>query len=153
MDFSGMIEVEKAASLLRRAESNVTAPTAETNPFGYLKQMCPNFSNVIDIITTFWNDFSSSEIRKKYNYCKHKGKPAYEEIESFRNLAFMGFFVRNETGDHTRIAANSQDVQWIISLNDSIAELHEFDDEVLFPYLSSLKCLLEDAIDISPVAT
>lgn len=27
---------------------------------------------------------SSSVIRKKYNYCKHKGKPAYDEIEELR---------------------------------------------------------------------
>ena len=73
MNISGMKPIEEAAELLRSAERNVTSPTAEENPFAYLKMMCPEFSPAIEQIVEFWNKFSSTEIRKRYNFCKHKG--------------------------------------------------------------------------------
>ena len=41
------IPIDEAAKLLRIAEANVTAPTAEVNPFGYLKKMCPEFTKAM----------------------------------------------------------------------------------------------------------
>lgn len=94
VDFSGMKSVEDAVVLLRSAENNVTSPTAETNPFEYLKSMNPDFTNVIELIIEFWNRFSATSIRSKYNYCKHKGKPAYSEIEKLRGERLMGFLLK-----------------------------------------------------------
>lgn len=152
VEFKGMMPIDEASKLLRIAEGNVTTPRAETNPFGYLKQMCPAFSKAIDMVIDFWDEFSDSEIRKKYNYCKHKGKPLYSEISSFRGCRPIGFFLQNQ-GQRVELPVETRDVQWSISLNDSIAELHEFDDEKLFPYLSALIAELERIINPSPMVT
>ena len=79
VEVGGIKPIEEAVALLRKAEGNVTSPTAEDNPFSYLKLMCPAFEPVIDQIVSFWGSFASSDIRKRYNFCKHKGRPAYEE--------------------------------------------------------------------------
>lgn len=68
VDFEGCKPIEEAYQLLRTAENSVTSPTAESNPFEYLQKMCPEYSKAIQIIVDFWNSFSSSAIRKKYNY-------------------------------------------------------------------------------------
>lgn len=152
VDFSGMKSIEDAAELLRSAENNVTAPTAESNPFGYLKMMNPNFSPAIDIIISFWDQFSSTPIRRKYNFCKHKGKPAYSEIEILRGGRLMGFYVeKRSTGEKSQIASDIRDVQFQFSLKEGIEELYKFDDEFLFPYIRDLLNELERVIQPSPM--
>lgn len=136
--------------MLRAAERNVTPPTAETNPFGYLKKMCPEFTSAIDLIVEFWKEFSNSEIRNKYNYCKHKGKPLYTEVAPAerRKLIGLHYVQQGETFD---LPSAAKDVQWSFSLYDSIAELQRFDDEKLFPYLKALIAELERVIEPSPM--
>lgn len=152
VDISGIKPIEEAAELLRKAEGNVTSPTAEDNPFSYLKLMCPEFEPVINHIVTFWGSFSSSEIRKRYNYCKHKGRPSYEEIEKLNSGRLMGFYVKNrETGQVTQIASDPQDVRYSFSLEDAISELRDFDDNMLFPYIQELISLIEDILQPSPM--
>lgn len=80
--------------LLRSAEKNVTAPTAEENPFAYLRIMCPEFEPVIDQIVAFWTNFGSSDIRINYNFCKHKGRPAYSEIEALRPGEYSEYMLK-----------------------------------------------------------
>ena len=129
VDYSGLKTIEDAARLLRSAENNVTTPTAETNPFGYLKKMNPSFFQVIDIIINFWDQFSSTKIRRNYNYCKHKGKPAYSEIEKLRSGRFMGLYLEREsTGEKTQIATDIKDVRLQLSFEEGIDELYRFDD-------------------------
>lgn len=77
---------------MRKAENLVTNPNAEENPFGYLKIMCPEFSSAIDMIIDFWSEFGRRNIRQRYNFCKHKGKPAYTEIETLAGSHIMGFY-------------------------------------------------------------
>lgn len=152
VDFSGMKTIEDAAELLRKAENNVTAPTAENNPFNYLKTMNPDFSNAIDLIIDFWNNFSSTPIRSRYNFCKHKGKPAYSEIEILRGGRIMEIHVgQKATGETSQIASDIRDVQHQFSLLDGIKQLHQFDDEVLFPYIKDLLNELEKIIQPSLV--
>lgn len=147
VDFSGMKSVEDAVVLLRSAENNVTSPTAETNPFEYLKSMNPDFTNAIDLIIEFWNKFSATSIRSKYNYCKHKGKPAYSEIEKLRGGRLMGLFIENKSnGEKTQLASDIRDVQYQLSLWDGIEEFHKFDEDVLFPYVKDLFNELESVI-------
>ncbi len=144
VDISGIKPIEEAAELLRKAEGNVTSPTAEDNPFSYLKLMCPEFEPVINHIVAFWDSFSSSEIRKRYNYCKHKGRPSYEEIEELSSGRVMGFYIENrETGQVTQIASDPQDVRYSFSLEDAISKLKDFDDNILFPYTQKLISLIE----------
>ena len=85
IDFSGMLPIEEAYKALRKAENLVTNPNSQDNPFVYLKNMCPEFTPAIDLIIEFWQDFADSEIRKLYNFIKHKGKPNFDEIELLDN--------------------------------------------------------------------
>ena len=148
VNFSGMKSLDDAAILLRSAENNVTPPTAETNPFTYLKAMNSNFSKAIDLIIDFWNTFSSTTIRSWYNYCKHKGKPAYSEIEELRGgRLFETFIEEASTGKKTQLATDIVDVQYLFSLKEGIEELHKFDNSVLYRYLKDLLNELEKVIN------
>lgn len=152
VDFEGCKPAEEAYRLLRNAENTVTTPTAETNPFAYLQKMCPDYSESIRIITEFWNTFNSSPIRKKYNYCKHKGKPAYKEIEDLRGSGrlFHLSIQLTDSSNPVQIASDIRDVQWVQSLSDNILELQKFDDEQLYPYVKALLEELEKVIKPSP---
>lgn len=150
MAFGGMMPVEDAYNLLRSAERNVTAPTAQESPFDYLKMMRPDFSTAIDLIIDFWNNFSNTPIRNIYNYCKHKGKPTYNEIEALRGPRFMGLYTQNSTGNMRQLPSDISDVQMKLSLSDEIQRLRNFDDTVLFPYLQKLITALEEAISPTP---
>lgn len=152
VDFSGCKSIEDAYCLLRYAENSVTTPTAGTNPFGYLKSMCPEFETAIQMIIDFWNDFGSSEIRKKYNFCKHKGKPSYLEIEKLRAGKIFRLYKENQsTGEKLQMPSDIRDVQWQFSLVESINELVAFDDEKLFPYIKALLEELERVLQPSPM--
>ena len=152
VNFEGCMPIEKAYKLLRVAENSVTTPTADKNPFAYLQRMVPEYSNAIQIIIDFWNTFGSSEIRKKYNYCKHKGKPAYDEIEELRGKGRLyGIMIKpSNSNDTIQIASDIRDVQWVQSLTENISELIRFDDEQLFPYIQSLFAELEQVVNPSP---
>lgn len=152
VDLSGIRPIDEAAALLRSAERNVTAPTAENNPFAYLKMMCPEFTPVFDLIVDFWNDFSDSDVRKRYNFCKHKGRPAYQEIEALSPGCLMGFYVQNKnTGEIIQIASDISDVRYSYSLEEAILQLVDFDDHKLFPYIKSLIDTLEEILKPSPM--
>lgn len=152
VNISGMKPIEEAVELLRSAERNVTSPTAEENPFAYLKMMCPEFSPAIEQIVEFWNKFSSTEIRKRYNFCKHKGRPAYNEIEKLKPGRIMGIYVENKSsGEITQMASDISDVNYAFSLEAAICELQEFDDNILFPYLDKLIKTIEDILEPSPM--
>lgn len=154
VDFEGYKPVEEAYQLLRTAENSVTSPTAETNPFKYLQKMSPECSKAIQMIIDFWISFSSSCIRKKYNYCKHKGKPAYEELEQVQApTRFFDISIKSIDSNKTiHIPSDTRDVQWTQSLSENIAELKKFDDEQLFPYIKSLLEELEQVVQPSPMA-
>lgn len=152
VNIAGIKSIEEASKLLRKAESNVTSPTAENNPFAYLKIMCPEFTPVIDQIIHFWNVFSDSEIRKRYNFCKHKGRPAYKEIEDLRPGRLMNVYVVNKkSGEKTQIASNIRDVQYSFSLEDAIKELKDFDNNELFPYIENLINTIQEILNPSPM--
>lgn len=152
VNINEMKTIEDAAKLLRSAENNVTSPTAETNPFGYLKSMSPEFEPIIDDIIVFWNSFSPSDVRKIYNYCKHKGRPAYIEIEQLRPGRLMGYYCENrKTGEKIQMPSDVRDVQYSFSLEAAIEELRVFDDETLFPYIQNLIKSIEDVLSPSPM--
>ena len=151
VEFGNIQPIENAYDLLRKAEGNVTNPTAEGNPFCYIKRMRPEFSDVIDSIISFWEEFGNSSIRHKFNYCKHKGKPVYSELNQFYGPRFMRFYKKEGSGKRTELAVSPLDVQYTCSLEDSITELLEFDNEKLFPYISDLINKLERIVDPSPL--
>lgn len=150
VNFGGIQPIEKAYELMRKAENLVTNPNAEENPFGYLKIMCPEFSKAIDLIIDFWTYFGHSSIRQRYNFCKHKGKPAYREVEELTGQRLMGFYQENNDGTCIQLASDPKDVRISCSLNEVIEELRLFDNEKLFPYISELFSELERALKPSP---
>ena len=109
--------------------------------------MVPEFSMAVDLIADFWKDFSNSNIRNLYNYIKHKGKPAYREIEEFRGGKAMRLLINKE-----EYPSDIRDVQKIVGLEQGINELIHFDDDILFPYIQKLLELLNTAVDPSPMA-
>lgn len=142
----GLLPIEKASKLLRQEENLVTSPFSERSQFLYLKKMCPEYSTAIDMIIDFWSGFSNSNIRSIYNYMKHKGKPIYQEMINFDPTKFFTISI----GDQL-YPSDIRDVQKIISLEDGIDDLIRFDDEQLFPYLTSLISELKRIIDPSPM--
>ena len=152
VNVSGIQPIEEAIKMLRSAENNVTSPTAKNNPFDYLKLMCPEFISVIDQIINFWNTFSSSEIRKRYNYCKHKGRPYYTEIENYySNRAFAIYIKDIPSGKMTQMVSDLHDVQYSFSLEQAIKDLTDFDNNVLFPYIQNLINSIEGILQPSPM--
>lgn len=143
----GMSPIEEAYELLRKTENGVTTPHTEGNPFDYLKKTVPEFGEAIDMIIDFWSTFSNSNIRKLYNYIKHKGKPIYSEINEYQGGKIMNLFIGKE-----QYPSDIRDVQKIISLKESIQELIDFDDNILFPYMIKLIKSLEQAVEPSPMA-
>lgn len=149
---SGMKSIAEAYELLRIAEQNVTEPTAKTNPFKYLKKMCPEFVPAIDQIIDFWKSFASTNIRNKYNYCKHRGRPAYSEIEILTLNKSTSIYVENKSSEEfTEIASSIGDVRNEFSLEEAIRELKEFDETKLFPYLKKLIETIERILEPSPM--
>lgn len=144
-EISGMIPIEEAYNLLRKTENKVKSPHAEGNPFQYLKVMAPEFSEAIDLIIDFWKDFSNSDIRQMYNYVKHKGKPRYTEIENLRGGKLFSIYVDNQ-----EYPADVRDIQKIVSLEQEIKQLLDFDNEKLFPYIQTLLVSLKNAVNPSP---
>lgn len=148
--FTGMKTIEEAADFLRKAENNVANPSV--NGIGYLKMHCPEYSNVIDMVIDFWNHFGNSTIRNRYNFCKHKGKPAYIELEELRGPRFMNIYLQHKELDgKLQLASNISDVQLRFSLREAIAELREFDDNTLYPYIKGLFQELEDVLNPLPM--
>ena len=136
----------EAYKALRKAENLVTNPNSQDNPFVYLKNMCPEFTPAIDLIIEFWQDFADSEIRKLYNFIKHKGKPNFDEIEAHKGGKIMGLKINSED-----YPTDIREVQKKVGLYQTISDLQNFDDNVLFPYIKELLSRLETIIKPSPM--
>jgi len=149
VNFSGVMSIDEATRSLRIAENNVTNPTAKNNPFGYIKMTNPDFLPAIDLITDFCKQLDSTEIRSRYNYCKHKGKPAYFEFHDERLNDIC--LTELSSGKEIQVASNIIDVQIQYSLKEGIESLFTFDNEVLFPYIRDLINELERVLQPSPM--
>lgn len=115
-----------------------------------MKVICLEFSDAIDKIIDSWNQFRHSDVRKKYNYCKHKGKPGYTELVALDNTILIGiYFQDKDSGKKVEMASDTKDVKYVLSLAEAIEELRKFDDEMLFPYIKDLMNGLEGVLDPS----
>lgn len=146
-----MSPIDEAYDLLRSVEKNATNPTAKENPFAYLRTLDAEYKDVIDYIILFWEKIKDTELRKKYNYCKHRGKPLYKEQCQFNSTRFFDGYLQHSNGEMIQLVSDVSDVQYKISLEESIEELRMFDDEELFPYIEGLFPLLEKLINLSPM--
>ena len=144
VDFGEIQPIDEAYTLMRKAENLVTNPSAEGNPLKYFKLMEPKFSAIIDTVINFWAKFKESNIRHYYNFCKHKGKPLYTEIEDLSNEQFFKYSFQNNN-----IPIRTDDVRLKIGLMQAIDELLEFDNEKLFSYISNLFEKLEQTLEPS----
>jgi len=147
-DFGGLATIEEAYQLLRTAESNVTNPTAKSNPFGDLKARSPQFGKAIDMVVDFWKSFKEDPIRIKYNFIKHRGKlKDIREQEARGSRIFEMSFVTKERT--IQLPTDVRDVQYTHNVEESIAELIKFDNERLFPYISALIYEIEAVLNPS----
>lgn len=146
-DVSGLHTIEDAYQMLRDTEKAVTTPHTQGSPFTYLKKMCPEYTDAIDLIINFWRLFSNSQIRSLYNYTKHKGVLHYKELDSLSHKKVWKFYDYN----NKTMPSDISDVQKQISLNESITDLISFDDNILFPYINELIKLLKEAVNPSPI--
>lgn len=149
--FESVKSMGEAMELMRRAEGLAIDPLCNTNPIGYIKKMCPKLNKAVQIIVDFWKGYKESSIRHLYNYCKHRGKPAYEEIIKFKGPKLAKFNRPTDDGSMTRVAFDTREVRYKVSLEKSIEELLVFDDEELFPYLRDLIDELEKIVQPSPM--
>lgn len=139
-EIRGMHPIDEAFSILRKVENSTVAPTAENNPFTYLKVMTPEFSDAVDLIISFWRQFGDTNIRNLYNFIKHKGKPVYEELDR-DNTKFFSIHINNST-----YPSDIRDVQKRVSAEAGIQELIAFDNDKLFPYIKQLIKSLKYAV-------
>ena len=142
----GMHPIDEAMEMLRKVENGTVAPTAEDNPFEYLKKMAPQFEGAVNLIINFWNKFGNSDIRILYNFIKHKGKPVYAEQEKY--TGYKAFGLRMGDQDYP---TDIRDVQKKVSVENGIKELIAFDDDELFPYIKELIEDLKKAVNPSPM--
>lgn len=150
VSIDGISPISVASARARELENLSQTPTARTNPLRYLKQVCPEFEEAIDLVDGFWNTFAETEVRKKYNYCKHKGKPTYQEIEDLNPSRTWEYIVVNgNTHEIDRMPTAVSDVGYEVSLEESICELRNFDDQVLFPYIEKLITTIEHILQPS----
>ena len=150
VSIDGISPISVASAQARELENLSQTPTARTNPLRYLKQVCPEFEEAIDLVDGFWNAFAETEVRKKYNYCKHKGKPTYQEIEDLNPSRTWEYIVVNgNTHEIDRMPTAVSDVGYEVSLKESICELRDFDDQVLFPYIEKLITTIEHILQPS----
>ena len=144
-----LVSIEEAYGALRTEEESVIAPNARNNPFDYLNRMTPTFSPAIEIIKNFWDQYSASDIRHDYNFIKHRGKPNFTEVnQAIGNPRLLSFVVGNIT-----CPTDVRDVQKEMSLEKGIQELIEFDNKILYPYISKLIEILEKIVCPSPFVT
>lgn len=138
------LSIEDAYDVMRVAENSITNPNSNGNPLEYLRSVCPEYKESINLVIEFWKSFKESSIRVLYNFIKHKGKPTYYEIEELKGGRLLDFSI-----DGKRCPIDIADVKMKVGLMDSIKSLNKFDDEVLFPYIKTLFDLLEKQINPS----
>lgn len=149
--FESVKSMGEAMELMRKAEGFAVEPLCATNPIGYIKKMCPKLDKAVQMTIDFWKEYKDSSVRHLYNYCKHRGKPAYKEIIRFKGPKIANFTRPKDDGSMTQVAFDTRDVRLKVSLEKSIAELLSFDDEKLFPYLHNLIGELEKVVQPSPM--
>lgn len=142
----GMHPIDEAMEMLRKVENGTVAPTAENNPFEYLKKMAPQFEEAVDLIISFWNKFGNSDIRNLYNFIKHKGKPVYTEQEKYTSYKIFSLHMGKD-----EYPTDIRDVQKKVSVEKGIEELIRFDNEELFHYVKELIEALKKAVNPSPM--
>jgi len=149
--FEGIASIDEAWDLLSKAQRNVTSPTSEENPFDYLAKMCPEYSQSVDLIKAFWNEYQDSSLRQLYNYCKHRGKPFYTELTKKGNPPkLMSIYLMVE-GQKTEIPTATGEVMKKVSIQETIEALHSFDEGKLFPYIQKLIEEIVRVVQPSPI--
>lgn len=133
-----IMPVEETFHLLRKMENNVVSPTAEDSPFSYLRKMNSDFEPAIKVIEDFWDKFGNSDIRKNYNFIKHKGSPIYKEVDDLVAFPRLFAFEKEFNGKTIECPSDVRDVSKILVLEDEIKKLLDFDNDELLPYISKL---------------
>ena len=143
--FENIVSIDEACKVLRKIEVSMKKPENNNeSPFVYLTKMKSEGFKAIDIITEFWNEFYKTPIRKNYNYLKHGGAFAYEEILECNDYASVLWIINDK-----KCPTSVKNIQRKANLEQEIKNLAKFDDEVLYPYLEKLFNEFKRILDIS----
>lgn len=133
--------IQETKDIIREMEKLVSNPSTEDNPLNYLKIRCSEYAAAIELVYDFWKGFADSDVRKLYNFIKHKGKPQYIELYQYTVKKIFSF----RKGDK-EYPTDANDVKLEISLYKTVELLKDFDDKILFPYCDKLIGLLASSV-------
>lgn len=138
IDLTEPIDKGTASAIFKKLEKNISQPLDDENPLVYFSRD-NDFKEIYDLIESFFKTFKDSNIRNNYNKIKHCGNFLYTESYEYTKMPFMCSI--NINGKD--IPSDIRDIQETASLNGSIDELINFDNDVLFPYLVKIIELLK----------
>ncbi len=145
-----MIEINEARKILNKLEKDVKCPLNEESPIHYFEKfnVDSEYKEVFDLINNFWNGFKDTELRNNYNKLKHCGNLLYEEEQALIDTRIKCTCKINGK----KIPTSAKDLRQAISLNKSIEDLKDFDDNLLTGYLSKLLNALNSIIELPDLA-
>lgn len=129
---SELISKIEIYDIIRKLENNVTNPTSEVNPFCYISKQDKKFVKIENYLLKFWEVINNTNIRKLYNFIKHKGTPQYCEFSSEIKKNYSVYI------EGVEFPTSINDIKMEISLYDTVKELNDFDNKILFPYCDEL---------------
>lgn len=139
IDLTELIDKKTASDTFKKLEKCITQPLNDENPLSYFSRD-NDFKEIYDLIESFFKFFKDSNIRNKYNKIKHCGNFLYTESYEYTKMPFICSI--NIKGKD--IPTDIRDIQEKTSLTDSINELINFDNDVLYPYLVKIIELLNN---------
>ena len=150
IDLDAPLLKEESKEILKKLEKNVLGPTNDESPLLYFKTFreCTEYNEIYDLISSFWNSFKDTNVRKLYNRLKHCGNLLYEEENEFRTLGIKCKAVI----EGNEILISVDDIKERISLKKSMEELFKFDNESLMGYLTNLLVKLKPLIKLGDLA-
>ncbi|OTN76348.1 hypothetical protein A5886_001425 [Enterococcus sp. 8G7_MSG3316] len=143
MNLDTISEVNEAFLILRKIERDVEGPTVDDAWYEYTSSMGQTNMDLCQHVQTFWKSFSNSEIRKDYNFLKHRGTPTYKEIDELKSSKLFEYRFSNGN----EIATKPIDVLRQRNLAEGIKNLIDFDNNLLFDYIEILFKLNSKLID------
>ncbi|WP_415967904.1 hypothetical protein [Emergencia timonensis] len=147
--FGGLVSIEDAVKMIRKAEEQVFNPDVKESPYIYLSKASIEYKKALDLVIEFWSNFKESSVRVNYNFIKHRGSPSYVETKNLTPKIFSFYDINK--GETTQLPSAADDVRLELDLNKSIKELFDFDNNKLYSYVEELLELLEKSELRSPL--
>ena len=138
-NFSDGNDISKTKEIIKKIEGLAKRPDDReiSEYMNYFNSLSEKYIPITEHIKSFWKTFKDSEIRKLYNFIKHRGKPEYKEIYNITGRKFYSYI-----SDEIEYSTDISDIRSTISLYETLNNLIYFDDNTLFEYCDKLFELL-----------